>query len=378
MPGPDLSLPPKPPVPNFDSPISPTLPQKPSRAFQPQQLTPPRSAISLGSQDPTRCLTPVPFPTPATYQLSPSPSLSNQTPLRFTPFQGLPSPSVLPLGGVTTLHSITPSPRLQSPANGAIARRRHQRKHDPGMLPSAHSPSYRSQRPRLRPRPTGKTPPWRTDRRRADVNSIPFQPPEQFHAPPENMTRPHTPIDKPVPSEQPQNHAEGTSPRGTEDTGAVDATQQQKTHLDGADPIRRLFHFRLDSGVKCFNDKEQRLLCGYIDISKEEQRDLVYRLAEQVPWYNRNPLLTYKLANWVHSRDRNYKVASKLLIERLNILDLGDGKMMMSLEEVNELMDCQITIDAYSKWLKEQEGKQGKENENEKEKEAGEGNKPSA
>ncbi|KAI1642514.1 uncharacterized protein F4817DRAFT_320706 [Daldinia loculata] len=363
MPGPDLSLPPKPPVPNFNSPVSSSVPRKPLTASQPQYSTPSRSAVSFDSRNPTRYLVPVPFPTPETYRLSPSPSLSNQTPLSFTPLQGLPSPSVLPLGGVTALRNITPSPQFQSPTNGAVAQRRRQRKRDPRMLPSARSPSDRSPRPR----PTGKPPPWRTNRRRAYVNPNPFQTPEQTRTPLENMSEYHKSPDEPIRSTNLQDHADRISLLRAEDTEAVNATQQQESSRSGTDPIRQLFDLYLDNGVNYLNDEEQELLCRYIDPGKEDQRDLVYRVTEQILWYNRKPSLTYRLANWIYTRDSNHEVIFRLLCERLNLPDPEEGKAMMSLEEVNELMDCQIAVDAYKKWREEEknpeEQKGGKEHE---------------
>ncbi|KAI0845089.1 hypothetical protein F5Y00DRAFT_265942 [Daldinia vernicosa] len=351
MPEPDLSLPPKPPpVANFSSPISSNIPQRSSTTSAPWRVTPSRSVASLYSQNPIRYPAFVPSPTPATYQLSPTPSTWNQTPFSFTPLQGIPSPSILPLGGVTALHNTTPSPQLQSPANDVIAQRGRQRKRDPRMLPSARSPSYRWPRPRL----TGKTPPWRINRRKAYVSPNPFQTPEQSRTPLENMTKHNTSHDETMPSTYLQGHSDKISLPNAEYIEAANVAQQQEACEDGTDPIRRLFDLYLDNGVNYLNDEEQELLCSYITPEKEDQRDLVYRLVEQILWYNRLPRLTYRLANWISVRDRNCEVVFRLLNERLNLPDPDEEKRtLMSLEEVDELMDCQIAMDGYKKWVEE-------------------------
>ncbi|KAI1658298.1 hypothetical protein F4813DRAFT_395977 [Daldinia decipiens] len=351
MPNPDLSLPPKPPMPNLSSPTSLSLPQKPSTAPQPYYFTPSRSAVSLDSQNHTRYLTPVPFPTPETYQLSPPPGLSNQTLLSFTPLQGLPSPSVLPLGGVAALRNITPSPQLQAPTNGAVAQRRRQRRRDPRMLPSQRSPFDHFPRPR----PTGKTPPWRTNRRRAYVNSNPFQTLEQSRTPLENMSEHHKPPNVPIRSTDLQDHADRISFLKAEYNKAVNVAKQEASK-GSTDYIRQLFDLYLDNGVNYLSDEEQELLCWYIDPKKKDHRDLVYRLADQILWYNRKPSLTYRLTNWIRSQDRNREVFIRLLRERLNLADPDEGRTIMSLEEVNELMDCQIAVDSYKKWKEKHEG----------------------
>ncbi|KAF3065198.1 hypothetical protein GL218_01732 [Daldinia childiae] len=145
-------------------------------------------------------------------------------------------------------------------------------------------------------------------------------------------------------------------------TKAVNATQQQTTSQDGPDPIRRLIELYLDNGVNYLSGEEQALLCKYIDPQREDQRDLVYRLAEQILWYTRTPPFTYRLANWIRDQDRNHEVYFRLFRERLDLPDPEEGNTMMSLAEVGELMDCQIGLDAYKEWQKKQGGgeKRGK------------------
>ena len=78
------------------------------------------------------------------------------------------------------------------------------------------------------------------------------------------------------------------------------------------------------------------------------QRSLVHRVAKQVLWYNRSHALTYKLVEWVYRHDEGEEgraLVAELLDQRLSELDL-ESEGMMDLDEVDELMDCQIVVDS--------------------------------
>ncbi|KAI1465220.1 uncharacterized protein F4812DRAFT_466662 [Daldinia caldariorum] len=312
MDGPDLSLPPKPPVPNPK--LRPYnswgMPPKPPVAPQLQQSTPCMPAVSHGYANPTQCSSSSPVFTPAAFALSSSPSASGQAPFCVPSPQGLPSPSRYPNRNDSALRNITPSPRIQTPTNGPVQQRRHMRKRDRRMLPDK-SPGERLPEPR----PTGKTPPWRKNKH---LGPSPFQKPK----------RPRTPLEQPF----------------------MTRTEAILEGM-GQDPIRRFFDLCLDKGVNMLNAEEQQLLSAYIDPQVEHQRTLVYRVAEQVLWWSRSHALTYKLLSWIQTRDQNTEITVRMLSERLSMLEPEDDKKIMSLEELDELMNCQIALDMCKKEL---------------------------
>ncbi|KAL7626130.1 hypothetical protein AAE478_002900 [Parahypoxylon ruwenzoriense] len=115
---------------------------------------------------------------------------------------------------------------------------------------------------------------------------------------------------------------------------------------------RRYFELCLNSGVNYFTVAEQEWLCHYIDVQKEDQREIVYRIANQVLPEYRIHALTYKLLSWIHTRDQDYEAMVKLLEQRLHPVDYAAKDEMMDLEELDELMDCQIVLDICKKVVK--------------------------
>ncbi|XXH04538.1 hypothetical protein Hte_010955 [Hypoxylon texense] len=112
-----------------------------------------------------------------------------------------------------------------------------------------------------------------------------------------------------------------------------------------SDPLRDYFNLCRRTGKEEFGPDEQAILCSYIGATKEDQRDVVYYLVNSIPCRSRARSLTYKLAFWIYIQDKNYAVVAKLLGERLGDFDPVDD-CMMGLREVDELMDCQIALDA--------------------------------
>ncbi|KAI1778008.1 hypothetical protein F4818DRAFT_408717 [Hypoxylon cercidicola] len=72
---------------------------------------------------------------------------------------------------------------------------------------------------------------------------------------------------------------------------------------------------------------------------------MIYYLADHMPWQNRTHALTYELVFWIYTRDRNHAVVGKMLRERLGHFNALDGDAM-DLDEVDELMDCQLALDS--------------------------------
>ncbi|KAK6949912.1 hypothetical protein Daesc_008235 [Daldinia eschscholtzii] len=307
--------PPKPPAPDSSSHVGWDLPQKPLTTPQPQHSTPSRPSSSLDFGNPARYLPPPGF---RVFTLSSPPSVSDQEYLTFKSLRGLPSPSTYPGRGGSALWNVTPSPQARTPTNGPVAQHRHLRKRDYRMLPTGESPSDRPPPPR----PSGKTPPWRKNR---NVGPSPFQRPK----------RPRTPLGQPFMSR-------------------TEAILEAKGH----DPIRRYFDLCLKEGVNCLDAYEQKLLCAYIDPEKEHQRGLVYRLVEQILWWNRSHKLTYKLLNWIQTRDQNTEITIRMLSERLSVPEPEDYDKTMSLEELDELMNCQIAVDLCKKELQKKKDEQ--------------------
>ncbi|KAI1410573.1 hypothetical protein F5Y13DRAFT_192146 [Hypoxylon sp. FL1857] len=103
----------------------------------------------------------------------------------------------------------------------------------------------------------------------------------------------------------------------------------------------------LDNRINGFTNHELRALCEYLDPTKAEQRDLVFRLAKELPWESRPHRLTIILAHWILSSGEDDQLVADLLTQRLNAFDdeLAMDTLIMSLDEVSELMDIQIILD---------------------------------
>ncbi|KAI1075498.1 hypothetical protein F5B20DRAFT_595094 [Whalleya microplaca] len=104
---------------------------------------------------------------------------------------------------------------------------------------------------------------------------------------------------------------------------------------------------KLNRGATFLNIAEQELVMKYIDKDSREQRNLIGRLKRV---QNRCHAITYKMAEWYNTQG-NLKAVEGLLSQRLNTFD-GDEGELMDLDEVDELMDCQIALDSVREKLK--------------------------
>lgn len=132
-----------------------------------------------------------------------------------------------------------------------------------------------------------------------------------------------------------------------DDPGLVTAVEDSVPPSKLFDPMEEYAAECMRSNKTNFTDEEQTMLCRYLDVPQETQREFVYYLAKNVSWKSSGSKLTYKLAHWIYTFDNNYALVAQLLVERLD--DDSDDPFadeMMGLDEMDELMDCQTALDA--------------------------------
>ncbi|KAI1636270.1 hypothetical protein F4809DRAFT_641667 [Biscogniauxia mediterranea] len=117
---------------------------------------------------------------------------------------------------------------------------------------------------------------------------------------------------------------------------------------------------KLRDGARTLEPWEQDLLWRHIDLGRDFLWPTIELLATQVT--NRTPRLTYKVACWFYTRRDDKDTVARLLRERLDNEDDDDdgggAGELMSLDEVDELMDCQILLDQLKKELQEEKDKE--------------------
>ncbi|KAI1378421.1 hypothetical protein F4677DRAFT_443633 [Hypoxylon crocopeplum] len=82
-------------------------------------------------------------------------------------------------------------------------------------------------------------------------------------------------------------------------------------------------------GVNIFSDREQKWLCHYIDPTKEQQRILVYSLANRSLPQCRNNWLTYALAEWIYTRDKDNATISQMMRQDVDFLEYERADFML-------------------------------------------------
>ncbi|KAI1758841.1 hypothetical protein GGR53DRAFT_528343 [Hypoxylon sp. FL1150] len=133
------------------------------------------------------------------------------------------------------------------------------------------------------------------------------------------------------------------------DSDPAPVVQESTPATKPLNPLDEYLELCVRTNKTQFSANEQSMLCGYLDATKEAQRQVVYYLAKKVPWKGRGSALTYKLVSWIHARDGDYALVGQLLSERLSDDRDDDDAFadeMMGLDEMDELMDCQIALDA--------------------------------
>ncbi|KAI4867113.1 hypothetical protein F4820DRAFT_446458 [Hypoxylon rubiginosum] len=302
---PDLSLPPKPPTPNDQGSIS--LPSTPPNSYLPhrssvpatyQATTPDRPVFSpippwrlrktQRANYNTQFWTPVPYATQSpSYPYQPSYNQPYSSPL-------VPA---------------SPSPAPRHP--GTSKSPEHKRQH-PGRKDRRKKAQRRRQANRLE----------------ASSPLLPVREAVEQH-----------PLSKYSPNETSLEKYTSEEP-----TSAMITEESQAAKMP-SDPLRDYLNLCQRTHKKEFSPNEQAMLCRYIDATKEVQRDMVYYLVTGVPWRNLGHSLTYKLIFWIYTRDRNYAIVAKMLRARLGDFDPLDHDLMC-LDEIDELIDCQLVIDA--------------------------------
>ncbi|KAI5918396.1 hypothetical protein F4810DRAFT_725702 [Camillea tinctor] len=114
---------------------------------------------------------------------------------------------------------------------------------------------------------------------------------------------------------------------------------------------------KLQDGAQILNLREQDLLYRQIDPSSEYLWPSIELLATQV--INRTPQLTTKVAFWYrNNRPSDKDTVVRLLRERLSLHSADDvfGERL-SVDEVGELMDCQMLLDQVQREIKEEKNK---------------------
>ncbi|KAI0180577.1 hypothetical protein GGR52DRAFT_569318 [Hypoxylon sp. FL1284] len=116
------------------------------------------------------------------------------------------------------------------------------------------------------------------------------------------------------------------------------------------DPLREYIAVSAHLHRVAFSPSDRAMLQTSIDASNATQGASVRYLADRVPHGGRGSALTYRLAHWVYANTRDRGAVARLLRECLDAgVDGGGGDvrmMMMSLAEVDELMDCQMALEA--------------------------------
>ncbi|KAI0377129.1 hypothetical protein F5Y04DRAFT_292239 [Hypomontagnella monticulosa] len=287
-------------------------------------------------------------------------------PPAFSPLQGVPSPCDPPRGlqfDVTSTPDGNPALRIQPPSSSALAQRRHKKKQNqesciPPASPSDHltlqssTKKRRSQKKNSRhfPTPLQEMPGQRFSKR---LQGLAAEDSLDFSAVPRSSQgNKHNEMSQPqqitAPQEATAHSAAAWDKNGMQQTASRREPPPPPLPLDTRDPMRRFFDICLDKGVNIFSSEEQAWLCRYIDTNDASQRSLVHRVAKQVLWYNRSHALTYKLVEWVYRHDEGEEgraLVAELLEQRLSEMDF-ESEGMMDLDEVDELMDCQIVVDS--------------------------------
>ncbi|KAI1490139.1 hypothetical protein F5X96DRAFT_669972 [Biscogniauxia mediterranea] len=106
------------------------------------------------------------------------------------------------------------------------------------------------------------------------------------------------------------------------------------------------FRAYLADGPRELSERLQMLLTDLIDPNKQGQRPFLDVFRQNIT--NLIPTLTLRLARWYHSQEDN-DTAIKVLKRGLENTDGADDQELMSLEEVNELMNLQLTLDELEK-----------------------------
>ncbi|KAI1503316.1 hypothetical protein F5X99DRAFT_407137 [Biscogniauxia marginata] len=112
-------------------------------------------------------------------------------------------------------------------------------------------------------------------------------------------------------------------------------------HEDPTENKLKEIDAKLLAGAKTLDYDEQMLLWDHIDPESEKFGHTIKHLATQLS--NRIHQLTYKITYWYYIRG-NMAMVDQLLRERLNYIGEDWGNMM-SLDAIDELMDCQIALD---------------------------------
>ncbi|RYP59425.1 hypothetical protein DL769_008542 [Monosporascus sp. CRB-8-3] len=118
---------------------------------------------------------------------------------------------------------------------------------------------------------------------------------------------------------------------------------RQTRIIPAADPsdALRLIDAKLVAGEKTLTPPEQSLLYHLMASMGGTYKVLLGRVATHVS--NRDHRLTFQLALWFY-RQGDYMITRMLLKERLNDMEGAEGDLM-DLDEVDELMDCQIALE---------------------------------
>ncbi|KAI1503314.1 hypothetical protein F5X99DRAFT_407135 [Biscogniauxia marginata] len=102
------------------------------------------------------------------------------------------------------------------------------------------------------------------------------------------------------------------------------------------------FRIYLQRGPQAIGIRVQALLADMIDPNTPEQKSSIDSFQQNIP--NLIPKLALRVARWYHGQEE-YSNAIETLRSGLNNTDGAESAELMSVEEVNELMNLQITLE---------------------------------
>lgn len=137
------------------------------------------------------------------------------------------------------------------------------------------------------------------------------------------------------------------NPKATNEQQAGEQTGKTETtpEPDGICEIARQVEAKLMRGGDTLTRDEQNTLCASIDGMGEAEEDVLVGVAILV--VNLTDPLIYHLGHWLYRRGKR-AVVHKLLQAHLNDVS-GEEDVLMSVQKVGNLMDCQIVKEELEK-----------------------------
>ncbi|OTA99093.1 hypothetical protein M426DRAFT_16764 [Hypoxylon sp. CI-4A] len=99
------------------------------------------------------------------------------------------------------------------------------------------------------------------------------------------------------------------------------------------------------NSLDIISSQEQAQYAAFIDVTSPQQSKVVYHLTKVIYPYGLTNGLALKVARWLVAQAKDYKAAAKMLRLSLNHVSKSDTEALMSFNELDSQMDCQILLD---------------------------------